>query len=299
MIRLALRVRRADAEIALAELLDLAPAGVEEVQVDAETVEYAVYGARGELPDLPAVRASAGRALVEVYTTEIEDDWSERWRRFHRPVVVRSPPDRRVPEGPVPPAALPNLRVRPPWEEPTTCTATRDIVIDPGQAFGTGAHATTRLCLELLLELAARGLARGRLLDVGCGSGVLAIAGAGLGFAPVLAVDNEPQSVAATKENAAVNGATLTVRRLDLRRENLPLCDPQATTVVANLLRPLLLGMSRSIVRAPAQLVAGGLLSDELDEVSGAFCARLDMTERRRCQTGEWGALWLSGPGVT
>lgn len=297
MIRLALRVRRAEAETALAELLDLAPAGVEEVQVDAETVEYAVYGAQGELPDLPAVRASAGGALVEVYTTEIEDDWSERWRRFHRPVVVRAPPDRRVHEGPVRPPRLLSLRVRPPWEGPTTCTATRDIVIDPGQAFGTGAHATTRLCLELLLELAARGLARGRLLDVGCGSGVLAIAGACLGFSPILAVDNEPESVAATEENAAVNAATLSVRRLDLRREALPLCDPPGTTMVANLLRPLLLDLSRAMVRAPAQLVAGGLLGDELDEVSSAFCTRLAMTERHRCQTGEWGALWLSGAG--
>lgn len=299
MIRLALRVRRAEAEIALAELLDLAPAGVEEVQVDDQTVEYAVYGARGELPDLPAVRASAGRALVEVYTTEIEDDWSERWRRFHRPVVVRAPPDRRVPEGPVRPAALASLRVRPPWVEPTTCAATRDIVIDPGQAFGTGAHATTRLCLELLLELAARGLARGQLLDVGCGSGVLAIAGACLGFGPVLAVDNEPESVAATEENAAVNGVILSVRRLDLRRDALPRIDAPVTTVVANLLRPLLLDLSRSIARAPAQLVAGGLLSDELDGVSGAFCTRLDMIERQRCQTGEWGALWLSAPATS
>jgi len=298
VIRLALRVRRADAETVLAELLELAPAGVEEVQVDAETVEYAVYGAAGELPHLPDVRASAGQALVEVYTTEIEDDWSERWRRFHRPVVVRAPPDRLQPEGADERRELPDLRVRPPWEPPTSGASTWDIVIDPGQAFGTGAHATTRLCLELMLELTARGLASGPLLDVGCGSGVLAIAAARLGFGPVLAVDNDPDSVAATEENAAANGATLTVRRLDLRREDLPLGDPAATTVTANLLRPLLLDLSRSIVRAPAQLLAGGLLCDEVDEVSAAFCARLGMLERRRCGAGEWGAVWLSSPGT-
>ncbi len=296
MIRLALRVRRADAETVLAELLELAPAGVEEVQVDAETVEYAVYGAVGELPQLPDVRACAGQALVEVSTTEIEDDWSERWRRFHRPVVVRAPPDQRGSAGLAEQGELLGLRVRPPWESPITSATTRDIVIDPGQAFGTGAHATTRLCLELLLELAARGLASGPLLDVGCGSGILAIAGACLGFGPVLALDNEPESVAATEDNAAVNGAALTVRRLDLRREDLPLGDASATTVTANLLRPLLLDLSRSIVRAPVQLVAGGLLCGEMDEVSAAFRARLGMTERRRCRSGEWGAVWLSGP---
>ena len=84
------------------------------------------------------------------------------------------------------------LTVRPPWE-PAAATAL-DVVIDPGQAFGTGAHATTRLCLELLLELEPGG----SLLDLGCGSGVLAIVAAQLGFRPVLAVDNDPASLLAT-----------------------------------------------------------------------------------------------------
>ena len=88
MIRLALRVRRAQAERVLAELLELAPAGVEEVD-RGEVVEYAVYGAPGELPELPALRAAAQGALVEVATSEVADDWPERWREFHRPVRFR------------------------------------------------------------------------------------------------------------------------------------------------------------------------------------------------------------------
>ena len=136
MLRLAVRVTRADAEVVLAELLELAPGGVEEVDLDG-VVEYAVYGPPGELPSLPDLRAAAGGALVEVSTTEIEDDWAERWRAFHVPLVLGD-----------------TLTVRPPWE-PAGATPL-DIVIDPGQAFGTGAHATTRLCLELLLELAPR-----------------------------------------------------------------------------------------------------------------------------------------------
>ena len=92
MIRLAVRARaREDAEIVLAELLELAPGGVEEVEIGAETVEYAVYGAPGELPELPDLNAAVGDRPVEVSSTEIADDWSERWKRFHRPVLIEPP----------------------------------------------------------------------------------------------------------------------------------------------------------------------------------------------------------------
>ena len=100
------------------------------------------------------------------------------------------------------------LTVRPPWE-PAGDTAL-DVVIDPGQAFGTGAHATTRLCLELLLESDARG----SFADIGCGSGVLAIVAARLGFGPVLALDYDPLAVTATSENARRNGVELEAARL-------------------------------------------------------------------------------------
>jgi ribosomal protein L11 methyltransferase len=88
VIRLAIRVARADAEIALAELLELAPAGVEEVERDDGTIEYAVYGAEGELPSLPDLRAAAGAALVAVTTTEVAADWASRCRDFHFPVTI-------------------------------------------------------------------------------------------------------------------------------------------------------------------------------------------------------------------
>ncbi len=78
MIRLAVRVRRDQAELVLAELLELAPAGVEEVEIGADTIEYAVYGAPGELPSLPDLNAAAGDALVEISTSHTEDDWQER-----------------------------------------------------------------------------------------------------------------------------------------------------------------------------------------------------------------------------
>jgi ribosomal protein L11 methyltransferase len=308
VIRLAVRVPREQAELVLAELLELAPAGVEELVVG-DSVEYAVYGAPGELPGLPDVRALAGGALVEVSTSEIPDDWDERWKEFHRPVLIEAPPDAMpgapavpgAPDGPGAhdaPGRPPALHIRPPWERAREggSGAVCEIVIDPGQAFGTGAHASTRLCLELLLELAALEAPRGALLDIGTGSGVLAIAGALLGFSPVLALDNEQESVAAARENALVNGAEIEVRRFDLRSERLPMLGDDgapAGIVLANLLRPLLLDLAATLEGAPAHLIAGGLLREELDEVAAAFAART-LRERERRIAGDWGALWLS-----
>lgn len=293
MIRLALRVTGEHAETVLAELLDLAPAGVEEVSDEAGTVEYAVYGAPGELPALPDLEALAGDALVELSTSEVPDDWHERWREFHRPVLIEAPAD---PDRANPP--VPSLRVRPPWEPARTAGDEwlREIVIDPAQAFGTGAHASTRLCLQLLLELAAESRARPAVLDVGTGSGVLAIAAAVLGFDPVLALDHERESVAAATDNAAANSAAIDVRRLDLRAQPLPwpLVAPEQTVVLANLLRPLLLELTGKLPRAPAHLIAGGLLTGEVDEVAAAFADRLGMRERERRESGEWAAVWLS-----
>ena len=271
MIRLAVRVARADAEVVLAELLELAPGGLEEREVGEDAVEYVLYGAPGEVPDVGDVRAAAGDALVTVSTSEIPDDWSERWKAFHAPVDVSW--------------RLRRLRVRPPWEAPLTGDGI-DLVIDPGQAFGTGAHHTTRLCLELLLELEPAGA----LADWGCGTGVLAIAAARLGWAPVLACDWEAASVAATRENAAINGVPgIAVERVDLRRAP----GPWAPTVLANLVRPLLLEVAAAMTRPPERMVISGLLREEASEVAAAF-ARLGLRERDRRGGAEWSALLLA-----
>ena len=297
MIRLAIRVRGEQAELALAELLELAPSGVEEVRLPDQTVEYAAYGAPGELPSLPDLKAAVGGALVEVSSSEVADDWQERWRRFHRPVLVEAPRGR--PRGA---RAVPALRVRPPWEEPGAGRdAVEELVIDPGQAFGTGTHASTRLCLALLLELAALQAPQGPLLDVGTGSGVLAIAAARLGFAPVLALDNERASVEAAGANAAANGAEIAVHQFDLRRQALPWLDGEVApagpvAVIANLLGPLLLELARTLPRAPAHLLAGGLLPEQCERTTRAFAARLGMRERERRRCGSWAAMWLTAP---
>lgn len=284
MIRLALRVRREQAEIALADLLELAPSGVEEAEIDEQTVEYAVYGAPGELPQLPAIEALVGGALVEVSTTELADDWHERWKRFHRPVSIPAPER----------GGAPALRLRPPWEPPLSDEQVQEIVIDPGQAFGTGAHATTKLCLALLLDLAST-VASAPVIDVGTGSGVLAITAAKLGFQPVAAFDHDPQSVIAAQANAKVNGVEVSVSRLDLRRDELP--SMEGAVVLANLLRPLLIDLAGRMARPPLHLIVGGLLSGEVDEVAAAFACKHGLRERAYLLEGEWAAAWLTAQG--
>lgn len=265
MIRLAVRVGREHAEPVLAELLDLVPGGLEEREAGPDAVEFVLYGAAGELPALPALRAAAGTAMVDVSTSELPDDWDERWRAFHAPVDV------------------PGLRVRPPWEPPRA--GALDVVIDPGQAFGTGAHPSTRLTLELLAALRPAGA----LADWGCGSGVLAVAAAKLGWSPVLACDVEPASVKATRAAAAANEVEVEVARCDLRRAG----GPWAPTVLANLVRPLLLDVAATLQWAPDRLIASGLLPGEVDEVAAAF-ARHGLREAGRREGGGWAAVELA-----
>ena len=264
MIRLAVRVARADAEVVLAELLELVPAGVEEVD-RGDSIEYAVYGAPGELPALPAVRAAAGSALVDVTTTEVADDWSTRWRSFHRPVTIGE-----------------RLHVRPPWHDPLPTTDGRiDMVIDPGNAFGTGAHPTTRLCLEALLDLEPGGA----LVDLGCGSGVLAIAAAKLGWSPVLAVDQRDEALEVTAMNAVDNGVDITVRRFDLGSDGPA---PAESVVLANLLRPTIARLAASGFAHGDRvqtLVVSGVLPSEADCVVAMFAIHgLEERMRRECE---------------
>lgn len=261
-------MREQHAELVLAELLELAPSGVEEAAPEPGVIEYAVYGAPGELPELPELQAVAGDALVAIRTEQISDDWAERWREFHRPLVLGDA-----------------LTVRPPWAERGSTAV--DVVIDPGQAFGTGAHASTRLCLELMLALTPGGA----FVDLGCGSGVLAIAGAKLGWSPVTALDYDPVAVATTRDNAAENGVELAVRRFDLRTGQVP----EADLVVANVLAGPLRAWSQIQQRLPPRLILSGLLRSEAETISGAFQGR-GLRERERYVRGDWAALYLTSP---
>jgi ribosomal protein L11 methyltransferase len=187
----------------------------------------AAYGEAGErvAAEFPASHAE-----------EIEPGWEDRWREFHRPVRIGK------------------LWIGPPWEPlPVDAIA---VVVDPGRAFGTGAHPTTRLCLELLQELDPTSL-----LDVGCGSGVLSIAAVALGFGPVTAVDVDPAALEEAERNAAANGMHLDTLLLDATKDELP----SAGVTVAN----ISLDGVEALRPAGDRLVTSGYLARETPTAGG------------------------------
>lgn len=224
--RVSLRVPEGEAEPLRARLLEFSPAGFEELDLGGGRVELAVYIDPDDVD--PMVAELPGAAVAPV-----AEGWEDAWRDFHRPVAAGG------------------LWLGPPWETPPD--PERAVVIDPGRAFGTGSHPTTRLCVELL----ARTMATRSLLDVGCGSGVLAIAAAKLGFAPVVAVDNDAVAVATTRANAAANGVAVETAVVDALAGPLP----RADVAVANvLLRPVEAILARIDVH---EAITSGYLAGE------------------------------------
>jgi ribosomal protein L11 methyltransferase len=184
-------------------MIELFPEGFEEVD-HADGIELVAYTDAGGEERL-------WHTFGGVRKTEIAGDWRDRWKEFHRPVRV----------GP--------LWIGPSWHEPPSDAI--PIVLDPGRAFGTGAHPTTRLCVELLLELEPSSV-----VDLGCGSGILAIVAAKLGFAPVVALDADENAVTATALNAAANGVSVDARCVDILADEAP----AAELALANITRPAL-----------------------------------------------------------
>src|SRR5439155_23149246 len=170
--RVSVAVPAQRAEQARACMLELFPEGFEEVD-SSDGVELVAYTDSGGEERL---WHAFGGARAE----DVAADWRDRWKSFHHPVQVGS------------------LWIGPPWTEPPADVT--PVVIEPARAFGTGAHPTTQLCIQLIL-----GLDRGSVLDLGCGSGVLSIVAAKSGFAPVVALDSDQHAFEATPANAAAN----------------------------------------------------------------------------------------------
>jgi ribosomal protein L11 methyltransferase len=219
-----------EAEIARAHAVVLAPEGFEERETGDE-LELAVYtDVRGE--------ERFRHVFPSAESTAVEGGWEDRWREFHTAVLVAG------------------VWIGPSWEAPPPDVAS--VVVEPGRAFGTGAHPTTRACIELLTRTV-----RGSLLDAGCGSGVLALAAARLGFGPIVAVDVDDAAVEAARANASWNRIGLDVRLLDVLREDLPSADVLVANVELSLVAELL---RRWEGRAA---ITSGYLIHELPEVEG------------------------------
>ncbi len=250
-----LRVRAEHADDLLDRLLPSAPHGVYEREV-------------GPYVELTLLETDVPGAA----TRELPDDADERLALLlERPVVGG------------------RFVIRPPTAPPSSDPGVEDIVVERGAAFGTGLHPTTRRCLELLLALEPSG----SFADLGCGTGVLAIAAARLGWSPVVGVDYDERSVEAAARNAGLNGVAVEIRRVDLLAEP----PPDADTVVANMPTHVQAAVREALPRLPRHLVLSGVNPRDGDTLVASYAPR-GLVERRRFVESDWAAILLTAPDV-
>ena len=269
--------------------------------IEATTTEVGIYFEDAARTDDARAALRAALAIVgadaPIEVADIPDeDWRFSYRRHFKTERVS-----------------PRIFTHPPWEAlPATPNGEIVLTLDPGLAFGTGKHETTKACLQFIDALAAGG---GSFLDMGCGSGILSIAAAKLGFAPVAGFDIDADAVAASRENAAANGVAVDYRVFALGKGAVTLdasieaakglypdlalndgrapaaqtaaCAP-ADVVVANILGPLLIAFADEIAGyAKKTLIVSGILNELYPEVRAAFAAR-GFCEVERKTLGEW-----------
>jgi ribosomal protein L11 methyltransferase len=230
------------------------------------SLEAALAGMRG----LPLALGAAGLAIKRLR----RENWAESWKRHFQPIEVS-----------------PRLLIKPSWSRRRARPGQHVVILDPGLSFGTGQHPTTLFCLQQLARCRRPGMEQS-LLDIGCGSGILAIAAAKLGYSPVVALDNDPEAVRASRNNVKRNKVRVVVRLADLTR--LPLaCRGRYDVVCANLICDLLVGEGEKIrrwLKPGGKLVTAGILHGEF--------SRLQKKLQRCCLTLEKAGVnreWKSG----
>ena len=239
---------------------------------DAAAADRAAAGVAEALGHLQAFGL---RPIGELRTRIVKEaDWADAWKAYFPVMRIGR-----------------RLIVRPTWRRHRRAPDDVVLALDPGMAFGTGLHPTTRSCLAALEELADEGLLAGaRVLDVGCGSGILAIAALKLGAASALGLDTDPIAIEATSANARRNAVT---RRTRVREGSLPSHEPPFDVVLANLIAGILVPLAPSLhdeLRPGGSLLASGIFFDREREVRDAFqAAGLAVVARR--SEGEWVAL--------
>jgi ribosomal protein L11 methyltransferase len=217
---------------------------------------------------ITAAAAALGAAPDDMALTLLGDDWETAWQKDWQGKAIGE-----------------RLWVRPSFREPAT-DGRIDIVLDPGMAFGTGQHATTCLCLTAI-ERACAGQPPASLLDMGAGSGLLAIAAGKLGVRHLVAIDNDPIAVEAAAVNAGINGVALESRLGDTPPDDV--CE----LVVANILAGPLIAMAPGLAACTGRrLILSGLLVTQVDEVQAAYEAE-GLAVDRVDRDGEWASIEL------
>jgi ribosomal protein L11 methyltransferase len=232
-----------------------------------DEVELIMFGADGTLPDRATVADRCGSLLLRIEAGEAPDDWGARRALIHRPVIVAG-----------------RLLVRPSWA-PAAPDGLVEVVLGEDSAFGTGSHPTTHTCLELIADMPAGE----SLADLGCGSGVLAIAACRFGWGRVHAIDHDPASVAATRCNARLNAVRVGVERRDLTAQP----PPAADVIVANVPGPVHAGVAGRLAQVPRTLIATGFAMADLGEIAVAY-AKAGLRVEDRLGAGGWASLVLT-----
>ncbi len=291
-----IEVEEAMGDIASAELFSLGATAIEVRDREGLKLPNVILPPEGKTWIIAGFVASDAQVLEETIkealadmswkTTRLEvklrddTDWATKWKEFFHPIRIGH-----------------RLWVAPSWEKPTRFEGDIVITLDPQMAFGTGQHATTRLCLQFLEKFAdAHGLSDKRVLDVGTGSGILAIGAALLGAHDVVGVDNDEVSVDTAKENARINQA----EHIDFRLGELPAAAPSGVfdLILANVLMEPLISMAEVLTNAldpSGELVLSGLLLEQADGVCAAY-EKHGLALRSRVDEGEWTALALGRP---
>jgi ribosomal protein L11 methyltransferase len=270
-------VAPADVDETSALLFELGAEGVEER--DETTLAKSAASGKVTLVGAFATREDADEAIAQLdaslsprYEEVVGDAWRDAWKEHYKPYAIA--------EG---------LVVRPPWEAYEAKPGEKVLELEPGRAFGTGLHETTRLVARAIKAHASE--VKGKLaIDVGCGSGILALAAVALGAARAVAVDNDPEAVDVTRENAARNGLT---DEIDASITDVAALDVDAPLVLANIEARVLVPMASDLKRRVSPgglLLLSGILVPQKDEVRAAYA---DMELLEAPSLGEWVLLAL------
>lgn len=246
----------------------LVKAWFERGEKERETLE----AVRAHLEQLRAQGGEVGTLALEL-TGVKDEDWSENWKKYYKPFRIGA-----------------HLVVRPTWEAYEAAPGDLVIELDPGMAFGTGTHETTSMCMQFLEKHLQEGM---RVMDVGTGSGILAIAAARLGAREVLAIDIDPAAVKVARENIALNHVQDRVRAVegDLCKSKAMPCDLAVANIVADAIRMLAAPLTRHLKKGGLLICSGIIREREQDVLEAALAAGYAVADR--LEKGEWVALAL------